>query len=200
MRGLSLILLAVTSLILCGCVSVESVKPLSSPKSAVRDPRLAGLWSFKDDNGSPGYLYIAFGPSGTGSILLFGNDPKNGLVTLQRDFFVTHGAKRDYLNMSNQVTRVQHDSESDKSGRYAFAVYEVLKSGELAYSEPSGDVFSKAVEAGKLRGELTRDKKTNGVTDVLLTDSPEHILAFVEALPSKEFATPTLKFSRAGGQ
>ena len=62
-----------------------------------------------------------------------------------------------------------------------------------------GDAFPQAVEHGRLRGKLTYDKQTKKVTNTLLTDTPQHILAFIESSkPVDVFAAPQ-KYRKIGG-
>jgi hypothetical protein len=197
MRPAHLILLAVLPLV-SGCGIVESERPLSPPRSAVRDQRLEGLWR-PDGKGEAGYLYITFHPRGDGSVMIFSKYSGTGAIsTAQYDFFVTRTSKHDYLNLSHGVSRDPGFWPSARSGTYIFAEYHFTWLGQLAYSMVAGDAFGKAVDAGKLRGKVQRDKKY-GVVGLFLTDSSRHILDFIESSkPGDVFGAPT-KLSKIGG-
>jgi hypothetical protein len=191
-------LLAILPL-MTGCVTVESKNPLSPPRLAVADKRLEGLWRNDDKQPGSGYLYIAYRPHDGGSVMFFGPDDTSGIGTMQYDFFVTRGMKDDYLNLSHAVYHLQGATQRDRSGNYTFAEYHFTWLGQLIYRQVEGDAFSKAVEGGKLRGKLTYDKKTHGVTNTLLTDTSERVLGFMESSkPEDVFGTPQ-KYSRIGG-
>ena len=193
-----MILLAIFPL-MTGCVTVESKNPLSSPRLAVPDKRLEGLWRNGDGKAGSGYLYIAYRPHGEASVLSFGPDDKSGIGTMQYDFFVTHGPKHDYLNLSHAVDHMQGAIHRDRSGNYTFVEYHFTWLGQLVYRQVEGGTFSQAVEHGKLRGKLTYDKKTKGVTNTLLTDSSEHILKFIESSKPEDVLGAPQKYSRIGG-
>jgi len=207
MRLLLLTLLAVP-LLLAGCDSVESVHPLSSPRSALPDPRLEGMWRAPATSGTSGntYLYIAFHSRAAGTIFTISNDKTDGLQTFKYDFFVTHTPRHDYMNFSNLVVTPDKNGELSSQllqpGRYSFAEYHFNWLGQLRISQVEGAAFSDAVKNGKLRGETQYaivNKKETPV-GVLLTDSPAHILSFIESSKPKDvFSTPPAPFNRIGG-
>lgn len=196
---LAFLILPAAFMLLCGCAPVESEKPLSSPQTALRDPRLEGLWR-SDEKDSSGYLYVAYrGHGGIGSLMSFGKDDTDGIGSYRADFFATHTAKRDYVNLNHQVAHMNGDEQTDRSGHYSFAEYHFTLRGQLVYSTVTGEAFAKAVEAGKLKGNVTYDKNKN-VTGTLLKDSAEHILAFIESSKPSDIFGPATRLTRISGR
>jgi hypothetical protein len=196
---LSFLILPAALLFLAGCSSVESVKPLSSPRAAVPDHRLEGLWG-STDKGSSGYIYIAYPAHiGTGSLMAFGQNDKRGIGKYEEDFFVTRTAKHNYMNMNHTVIHTDGEVHLDRSGHYSFAAYHFTLRGQLVYAMANPDAFAKAVQTGKLRGKLTYDKNKN-VTDTLLKDSSERILAFIESSKPGDLFSPATKMNKLGNR
>ena len=171
MRFLPLFALAI-SLLLSAC-AVESEKPLSSPRYADRDLRLEGLWRIKLDEKDTAYFYVAYGPGAHGSIMLFGKD-KTGMGAMSWDFFVTRTPKHAYLNMIPFVEVSRGHVRPHPSNMYTFEEYRFSWRGQLVVSSVGGEVFSKAVKAGKLHG------KTDLFTTTISHEPSARVLAFIE--------------------
>lgn len=194
MRVLPLIILGILPL-LSACSTVESERPLSPPRLAVRDPRLEGLWRARGKDLTM-YTYIAYGPKGEGSMVDFGKDD-TGAMSMSADFFVTRTGKHEYLNLSNRLGSAHGHAHTDHPGTYTFTEVRFTWLGRLVITSVDGAGFAKAVKEGRLRGRVIEDKKGNA-TDTLLKDSGERILGFIEgAKPEDVLGTP-VKFSRIG--
>jgi hypothetical protein len=173
------LLIAVGVLLLLSSCALVSDKPLLSPRYAVRDARLEGLWRSDTEQG-PAYFYVAYGTTARGSVLFFGKD-KNGLSTASWDFFVIRTAKHAYLNMdiaSAKETGLSANRENVRDpprNGYFFMEYHFSWSGQLVISDVGGESFSRAVQEGKLHGKA----------DLFLTtiqhETPGRLLAFIEA-------------------
>jgi hypothetical protein len=175
MRRLSILLL-VGLLILPGCGFVQSVQPLSSPRAAVVDKKLAGLWQDKLQNNSHEYFYFSFAANGHGALMIFGTDP-TGLGQIKYAFFVTPAKKGGYLNLNHESAEVagKNDLKNDGLPRldgdnYMFVKYRFLWTGQLEYRAVQGDAFGAAVGSHKLRGKTVYDKKQQDYTNITLTD------------------------------
>jgi len=191
MRILPLILLA-ASLLLSGCTSgVVSKNPLSSPKFATTDPRLEGLWRAKVGSG---YDYFAFGKVSAKGINLFLQFGKPGDLASSNstNFFVTRTPRHSYLNISNDYERdANADKPSLNQDDYTFLEYHITNRGDLILSWLDPDIFTKAIAAGKLRGNSNSSYP-------YLTDSSDHILTFIEASDPKKMFFPLSKLTRTG--
>ncbi|HEX4086167.1 MAG TPA: hypothetical protein VHY22_14725 [Chthoniobacteraceae bacterium] len=197
MRKLACILLPVLTL-LSGCVSMESVNPLSSPRAAKADYRLEGMWRSKDDK-STSYLMLSYRKKGLGSLIYVSADDSGAIDTLREDFFVTHTAAGDYLNLTNGVYAVDGKAHRDHPGPYTFAKYRFSWLGRLMTAGINSDSFVTAVQHGTLKGKLTRDNKGN-VTNLLLTDSSARILHFIESSKPGEIFAKETRFEKVGGK
>ena len=202
MKPLSILLTLL--LLLSGCeTGVVSKNPLSSPHSAMRDPRIEGLWRARDGSG---YEYIAYGAHGSrGANLIvkfgktFANDPTSDQLGWSNtmNFFVTRTKKHNYLNVNNNYDRNGTDTEPTvNEPDYKFLEYHFTSRGDLILSDFKDDPFSKAVAAGKLKGKAILE--LNNYSYMYLTDSSAHILSFTEAANPREIFVPILKLTKIG--
>jgi hypothetical protein len=198
MRILPLVLLA-ACLLFAGCsTGVVSKNPLSSPKAAIADPRLEGLWRARDGSC---YEYFAFGNhSNRGDNLLLRFEKSGNQLGSSNSmkFFVTRTKAHSYLNMNHDYGRDGNEEKpSLNQDDYTFLEYYFSKRGDLVVSEPNDDLFKTAVKDGKLQGQVS-DKDSWG-PNPYLTDSSDHILTFIESSDPKEIFWPAYKFVRIGG-
>jgi len=202
MRLLPVLLLAILPM-LSGCGVVQSVQPLSSPRAAVADKRLAGLWEEKDGKDSRMYLYFSFAADGHGTLMMFGTDPKTGLGQIKYDFFVTPAGKGGYLNLSHETEEGTGQTGFFKpdGDNYFFVKYRNNWMGQLEYWPVAGDAVGKAVDSHMLRGRTVYDQKHQLYTNIYLTDSSRHILDFLETskLAQTLWATEPTKLNWVGG-
>jgi hypothetical protein len=198
-----LFLLLAVSLLLSGCETVVvSKNPLSSPDSAVVDPRLEGLWRARDGSY---YEYVAFGSHaarGANLIVKFGKSfaksPGSDQLgwSSSMNFFVTRAKRRNYLNLSNRFERSGVDGEPRVFVRgYMFVAYHFARPGEVVIAELQADFIAKAVKEGKLKGKTQDD---GFGPNTFLTDSSEHLTAFIEASKTEEVFGPPQKLFKIG--
>jgi hypothetical protein len=197
MRKAVFILLPALAL-LSGCVSMESVNPLSPQKEAKPDHRLEGMWRGKD-NKSSFYLFVSYRKNGMGSLVYVGSEDSGAIDTLREDFFVTHTPKGDYFNLTNGFYTIDGKVHRDKPGTYTFAEYRFSWIGQLVTAGAKADNFVTAVQQGKLKGRVTHDKNGN-VSEVLLTDSSERILHFIESSKAGDVFDAESRFGKVGGR
>jgi hypothetical protein len=163
--------------VLSGCV--ESAHPLSSPEHAYVDKRLEGLWvSAKNTN--KGGLYVVYLGHGKYSFLSFEPGSK-GIETSQATGFVTHTAKHYYVNETQINSNSPYFMNLLQRKTYFFWEYEFLPNGNLVFSSPDETLFVTAVKQGQLRGKTTSD------FSVMLKDTSERILQFIESSKTKVF-------------
>ena len=200
MRLLPILWIAVLP-ILAGCGIVQSVQPLSSPRAAVADKRLAGLWQEKEGKDGRAYYYFSFAADGHGNLMIFGTDPKSGLGEFKYDFFVTPAGKEGYLNLSHLVTSGTDSGAIFKpdGDNYFFAKYRFNWLGQLECRTVMGNTFGKAVDSHKLRGRADYDKQHDTYDDIYLTDSSQHILDFINSSKSKDVLGYETKLTWVGG-
>jgi hypothetical protein len=200
MRLLTVPLLAILPL-LSGCAVVQSVQPLSSPRAAIADQRLAGLWQERDTKGSHCYYYFSFAADGHGTLMMFGTDPKTGLGQIKYDFFVTPAGKGGYLNLSHETEEGMGTSGffKPRGDNYFFVKYRYLWTGQLDYWPVMGDAFGNAVDSHKLQGRTEYDKQHSSYRNIFLTDSSRHILDFIESSKPNDVLGGPTKLTWIGG-
>jgi hypothetical protein len=185
--------------ILSGCGVVQSVQPLSSPRMAVADKRLEGLWRETGVRGNV-YYYFSFAADSHGTVMIFGTDPKSGFAQFKYDFFVTPAGKEGYLNLSHLVTDGPNGAFFKPEGdNYFFAKYRFNWLGQLEYWPVMGDVFGKAVESHKLRGKADYDKQDDSYDNIYLTDSSQHVFDFINSSKPKDVLGVLTKLTWVGG-
>ncbi len=179
-------------LLLSACTNVHLKKPLSSPRAAVPDRRLVGLWT--DGGRSPTYYDAICKANGMGNLVIFSRSGGDTDVT-SYDFFVTHGARINYIN----VTAYRHLNDGDINPSYRkmydFAAYRFSWTGRLIVWQPNPKTFAAAVQQGKLHGKVDNSGK---VPDVTLSDAPPRVLNFLESSKFKDVFGSPMSLSRLG--
>jgi hypothetical protein len=179
-------LLAGASLFLAGCLA-ESKNPLSTPSSSTIDKRLEGIYVARREKSGDdldgwhfhyrGAKADASGRSSTTPwlvVLDVQHEKNGGLKGAAYRALTTHLGGQDYMSF------IQLGSEGGKakSSLYSFARYEVSWSGDIRVWLVNSGALADAIKKGQLRGAVTQHKYSD---DILLTDSTEHLAAFVAA-------------------
>ncbi len=196
-------LLATTCLLLAGCLP-ESVNPLSTPATSLIDARFEGVYQQIDKdkgaNAARGYWHFHYrGASDSAKgihrtttqleILAVGHELKSRLDTTRYHALATRIAGHNYLSFIELK-----EGSKKPSFHYGFARYEVSWRGDLRIWTANESAFVTAVKAGQLRGKITASKFGDSV---LLTDTTEHLAAFIAAGdPRKLFTEEPMIFRR----
>jgi hypothetical protein len=154
------------------------------------------MWQCKDDKAEY-YTLISYRKNGTGCIMDVGLDDSGAIDSGRQDFFVTRTSKCNYLNQSNTLLIIDGKVHHDHPGTYTFTKYRFSWLGQLVTAGTKVDAFVTAVQSGKLKGRLTRDNNGN-VIDVLLTDSSDHILHFIESSKAGDIFDAESRFTKVG--
>lgn len=189
-------------LLLSGCATgVQSKHPLSPPGSSAPDRRLEGLWKAEPGPGYA-YTYLAYDDGDTKKnnlMLQFGgSSPGNGFESMK--FFVTRTPKYNFLNITQDKIQCTDGTVSPNGALDAYWIveYHFSRNGELLLSWLDEDTFADAVDKKLLRGD-TSPGGLGANKYTLLSDSPAHIIHFIEtSAPDKVFTGP-MKFRRIGG-
>ena len=189
MRAFPFLLLAV-SLLFSAC-AVESVRPLSSPRTAMRDPRLEGMWRTVGEK-NQSYAYFSYGEkSNIGSALMIDKD-KAGLSTISADFFVTRTPRHSYLNITHVVSRNHSSVTRDYSHTYVFMEYHFSLLGDMVTALVLEKVFKDAIAQGKIHGSAKKSSST------LVDDSAERVLSLIESSKPKDVFGKWSRFRKIG--
>ncbi len=135
------------------CEPPKSQNPLSDPKGAKADLRLAGLWA---GHMNKDVDYIVFAPREDQmmDLVLIGQDSKDGAFTMHYEFYPTTIDGKDYMNLRSKFFP---DPDSEKfvlSPTFFFARYEISKDGILSLWPMSDDEVKKAITNEKLEGNV----------------------------------------------
>ncbi len=183
---------AIALLLTAGACTVISDRPLSDPKHARPDPLLVGKWQNtqgKDQSSGS----IRFDRHGYGH---WDERAADGHWTVGKDnakFFVTRTANATYLNFTASDPTGQQPATRRKPA-FQFMKYQVSADHrKLTFWTPKLAAFRQAVATGQLKGRIERTEiapKKDGTRDdsldgVVLQDSPEAIIHFMEAQPTK---------------
>lgn len=196
--------LAAACLLFAGCLP-ESINPLSTPATSLIDGRFEGVYQQLDKdhgaNAERGYWHFHYrgaSDSAKGAhrsttwleILAVGHEPKSGLELTRYQALATKIAGHDYLSFID----LQKSGSKKPPATYGFARYEMTWGGDLRVWMANESAFVRAVKAGQLRGKVTPSKFGDSV---LLTDTTEHLAAFIAASdPHKLFDEKPMLFRR----
>jgi hypothetical protein len=178
-------LLSTAALLLAGCLP-ESKNPLSTPANSTIDTRLEGIYLPRGEKSGEGLSDWHFHYRGMKSpggqsrttpwleILGIEHEKDGGLKQSAYRALTTHIGVHDYLSFFE----IGAGGDKGKAPPYSFARYELNWAGDLRVWLANNDAFAQAIKAGKLHGTV---KQQNLIEDVVLTDSTEHLAAFLAA-------------------
>ncbi len=191
-RPLRLLALLPAFLILGGCV--YSKYPLGTAQDARPDARLVGQWHDKknDAKGDAEDTRVSFDAQGKGQLSARREDGTWGPAPRVAAFFVTRSKTTSYFNVRSRDDTKEGD-EAARNQAYLICKYEVSADGRtLTYWPFDSDVLAKAVEEGRIKGEVQKASvDPKNTPTVILRDSSEDLLRFVESSPEALFGDPT---------
>ena len=181
-----LLLSGIALLLLNGCVRSE--QPLSAAQEAKPDLRLVGTWHGEKEPDAKSDCRISFDAQGHGHFLGKAEDGSWKPAESAASFFVTRTEKSSYIN----ALIPDDDNQPAGPAHYTFFRYTVADDGKTLHLWTTKlGTFQKAVRESKLKGRLDEAKDPGKPEDksVLLQDSSDAILRFIEALPPDEAFT-----------
>ena len=119
---------------------------------------------FKTDEG-PAYIQFDEGPNQTMRVSTFGEGVTPGKSDFDFTMFTTRLGSYDYMNLKFGGPR----------GEGYFIVRYSITGDKLAVSLFAGDKIKRAIDQGKLKGEIKGDM----LTSLEITDSSENISTFI---------------------
>ena len=174
-----------------GCVTSD--QPLSAIKESKPDLRLVGRWHTDSDelgtSGGKGQdVRLTFDEHGQGCMAIQQADGSWNPDSSLPNFFVTRTPQASYLNLYDSPGKKEPDAASDH-GKFLFIKYRISDDQKtLTYWTSNTKFFQQAVAAGKIKGKI-KDATGKLNDDVLLLDSSEALLHFVESSPETEVYT-----------
>lgn len=186
-------------LFLAGCD--DSTTPLSDAAKARPDKGLIGAWQQKSESGTD-YYFVGLlddkAPAGVMRVVGLTQTTDGELhAPNQMLLFATEIGGNRYLNVTGatqeQLTSLQKTGwKADLFDSYFLLKYRV--EGDTVLVWPMNwDAKEKAIQAGKIKGEIKRDKDG---TRIRFTDTPEHLAQFVAAADASLFSDKPLRFER----
>jgi len=164
----------VLCLVLTSCMT-ESVHPISSPTTAVADPRFIGDWRGAEGDDE---IYRFVPRKGAWLHVINLPDPSNNSTKLNRrvgefgDAFPSVIGKNTFLN----VLLTNEDGQPGKN--YVLIRYKFTHGNRrIRMWTMSQDGPISAIEAGKLKGKIVEDRFSK---NVLLQDTSANILKFIQ--------------------
>lgn len=164
---------ALLIMILAACSSVKMVRPIPGQAGADEIAAVSGKWNVGGE-----VLHVRFGKDGKGHFA--GLEWKNDHFQLNEGKFIPHV---EGVNRFASV-RIKDNGRWEKG--YYLVSYRFVGKATLQIGSPVVETFAKAVEAGKLKGRVSKDKYSTNVT---LTGTPEEVLAFLKDHAGEELFT-----------
>jgi hypothetical protein len=183
------------ALCLAGCDSVRSVQPLSNEETSRLDQRLIGGWDPVDGQKAEGTstLWVGRKPGSKKALelvtVVFKEDQTIEAVRLP--IFVRHG-QANYLSLdpASIQEELPFGQKDDPGAHWCFCKYEMPDDHTVILYAPKLETLREAVRQGKLKGSLVKPRPfwlfgfipVTGPAkgDVVLADSPEKIVAFLD--------------------
>jgi hypothetical protein len=176
-------------LLLAGCLP-ESRNPIAPPTAAVADPRVLGLWVTQIED-EVVYLHILQDKENIYDLTSVSHRPDGGGATDLYEGYVVKVGERAFANLQ-PVSEADGEGE-DPTPAYFFVSYEIEGNDQLTVRYLAEQPLIDAIAAGKLTGEVTQDQLGR---NILLTDEPARIAAFLAAADPASLFDQTMTFRR----
>jgi hypothetical protein len=176
-------------LLLSGCLP-ESRNPIAPPTAAVADARVLGIWVAQIED-EVVYLHILQDKENIYDVVSVSHRPDGSGATDLYEGYIVKIGDRPFANL-------QPVGDTDAEGNepapaYFFASYELEGSDQLTVRYLAEQPLIDAIAAGKLTGEVTEDQLGR---NILLTDEPARIAAFLAAADPATLFDQTMTFRR----
>jgi hypothetical protein len=183
--GLALLLLA-------GCLP-ESRNPIAPPTAAVADPRVLGIWVTQVED-EVVYLHVLQDKQNIYDVVSISHRPDGSGATDLYEGYIVKIGDRAFANLQ-PVSEADGEGE-DPAPAYFFVSYELEGNDQLTVRYLAEQPLIDAIAAGTLAGEVTQDQLGR---NILLTDEPARIAAFLAAADPAALFDQTMTFRRVPG-
>lgn len=200
-RSVQFFLVATICLLFTSCF--DSRVPLSDPTDSKPDERLVGAWRSRNDDGSVSeYRLVHAGGKLPASVMrVTGSSRKPDGTTEQFEpllLFPTIIGKQSYLNVCDgkeaQVKLLEEKGWTAETVA-AYSIFRYQIAGDtLTVQWMDGDAKKRAIEAGKIKGTVEKDKDGNDRAH--FTDTAENLTKFIAAAGADLFSKDGLKLDR----
>ena len=152
--------LAILAVFAAGCSSVRTEHPVSAHPEALDKSRLEGAWLVEGE-----IVHLKFGDDNVGRLAAL--EWHGGEFRTRRyEFIVAHAGEGRFVSL--REAGEEH---------YELLAYEFADNGDLVVRSAPTDVFARAVEAGRLRGEV----KGGDNREVVLASPSDSLLSFLSS-------------------
>jgi hypothetical protein len=180
----------------------DSKTPLSDPHKSKADERLTGVWRFRGDGGEMNYYH--FGrvgeklPAAVMRVASIQHMPDGKMEQSDLLIFPSTIGGKTYLNASdgtdNQLKLLEEKGWTPATvNAYLILRYQVA-GDKLTIQWIDGEAKKRAVEGGKIKGVIEKDR--DGNTRVQFTDTTENLAKFVAEAGDDLFAKDMLRLER----
>jgi hypothetical protein len=183
--GLALLLLA-------GCLP-ESRNPIAPPTAAVADPRVLGIWVTQIED-EVVYLHVLRDKENIYDLVSVSHRPDGSGATDLYEGYIVKVGDRAFANL--QPVGDSNAEGNDPAPTYFFVSYDLDGNDELTVHYLAEQPLIDAIAAGNLTGEVTQDQLGR---NILLTDEPARIAAFLAAADPATLFDQTMTFRRVPG-
>ena len=153
--------LAILAVFAAGCSSVRTEHPVSAHPEALDKSGLEGVWLVEEE-----ILHLRFDDGNVGRLAALEWED-GGFRARRWEFVVAHAGEGRYASLREEGEE-----------HYDLLAYDFADNGDLVvHSEPT-DAFARAVEAGRLRGEVRKDGEN---TEVVVASPPDTLLSFLSS-------------------
>ena len=199
-HGSALLALVTACLFFAGCD--DSSSPLSNPEKSKPDARLAGIWRLRNDDGDVIYYHMGRpGEKLPGSMLrVVGvKHTKNGNLEQGGELliFPTTLGTGTYLNVADgseqQIKLLEEKGRRPELFTNFFLPKYKIEGDRLLLWFMDGDAKRQAIESGKIKGLIRKEKST---TTVRFTDTTENLARFVASAGDSLFSKEPIRLER----
>jgi len=165
-------------LCVASCDPAESLNPLSDPRKAKTDTRLAGVWKGTGDMEEI-YLHMIAKGSSSMEVVVVSHDALGKFQMIPYEMFTTTLAGKHYMNLKNAAqAKFDHNKIRMKLGKqYVFTRYEFSQGGNLHLWWMDEEPVAEAIGAGKLRGKVLEGEDGK---HAIITASTKKLAKFVQ--------------------
>jgi hypothetical protein len=183
-------ILAAFAVAFLSCEPPKSKNPLSDPKTATAEPRLAGTWGGRVGGDAEVTLSVYPREGALFDVILLGSDGAKGAVVLAFEGFPSVLGARKYWNLRSKKWAGEYGEHPTVSDSYIFVRYELPKDGSLVLWQMDDAPAVAAVKAGILEGSVLEKDS------VLLSAESEKLVAFLATPEGEKSFKPFGTFKR----
>jgi hypothetical protein len=180
----------------------DTKNPLSDPQKSKPDDRLAGVWRFRGESGEMNYYHFGHAgeklPASLMRVVYVQHTPDGKIQSAELLAFPTTIGDKNYLNVSeaepSQLKSLEEKGWTDETfNKYLILRYQIT-GDVLTLQLIDQEAKKRAVETGKIKGVMEKDK--DGNPSVHFSDTTENLAKFVADSGDELFSKDVLRLER----